>query len=128
MPYILECAHKVSYENYTMMRPLVFDFPNDEEALKQQTEYMFGPSLLICPVTEPGIKKMSVYLPEYEPGWVVFDQYGNDLSHGEMMVNGKAVPWSGRTILAGGRYHTVSVKENEIPVFIKADHKIKLNN
>ena len=128
MPYILECAHKVSYENYTMMRPLVFDFPNDEEALKQQTEYMFGPSLLICPVTEPGIKQMRVYLPEYEPGWVVFDQYGNDLSHGEMMVNGKAVPWSGRTILAGGRYHTVSVKENEIPVFIKADHKIKLNN
>ena len=128
MPYILECAHKVSYENYTMMRPLVFDFPDDEEALKQQTEYMFGPSLLICPVTEPGIKKMRVYLPEYEPGWVVFDQYGNDLSHGEMMVNGKAVPWSGRTILAGGRYHTVSVKENEIPVFIKADHKIKLNN
>ena len=128
MPYILECARKVSYENYTMMRPLVFDFPNDEEALKQQTEYMFGPSLLVCPVTEPGIKEMQVYLPEYKAGWVEFDSRGTDLSNGEIMINGKAVPSYGPTVISGGRYIIVKVKDDEIPVFKKADHKIKLNN
>ena len=126
MPYILECAQKVSSENYTMMRPLVFDFPDDEEALKQQTEYMFGPSLLVCPVTEPGIKEMQVYLPEYKAGWVEFDSRGTDLSNGEIMINGKAVPSYGPTVKSGGRYINVKVKDDEIPVFKKADHKVNL--
>ena len=39
-PYILDCAKKVSEDNYTMMRPLVFDFPADEEALRQDCEFM----------------------------------------------------------------------------------------
>lgn len=108
MPYILECAHKVSSENYTMMRPLVFDFPNDTEALQQQTEYMFGPSLLVCPVTEPGIESMRVYLPEYEAGWAQFGLNHNDI------------------LYKGGTYVDVPVTPNAIPVFRKADHKVTL--
>ena len=116
MPYILECARKVSEENYTMMRPLVFDFPDDKEALKQQTEYMFGPSLLVCPVTEPGIKTMRVYLPEYEEGWVEFDPYP------EASTSRSTSP------IAGGQYITVPVFDFQIPVFVKADHTIKLSD
>jgi len=106
-PYILECARKVSEENYTMMRPLVFDFPDDEEALKQQTEYMFGPSLLVCPVTEPGIKAMRVYLPDYKEGWKLFDSENS-------------------STFKGGTYVDVPVTIDRIPVFIKADQKINL--
>ncbi|MBR5935392.1 MAG: glycosyl hydrolase family 31 [Bacteroidaceae bacterium] len=113
MPYILECAEKVSKENYTMMRPLVFDFPNDTEGLKQQTEYMFGPSLLVCPVTEPGIKTMRIYLPEYEEGWVEFNPYP------EATLSRSTFP------IAGGQYITVPVFDTKIPVFVKADHTIK---
>ena len=116
MPYILECADKVSKENYTMMRPLVFDFPDDKEALKQQTEYMFGPSLLVCPVTEPGIKTMRVYLPEYEEGWIEFDPYP------EATLSRSTFP------IAGGQYITVPVFDTKIPVFVKADHTIKLSD
>lgn len=107
MPYILECAEKVSRENYTMMRPLVFDFPTDDEALRQQTEYMFGPSLLVCPVTEPGITTMSVYLPRYEAGWRLFDSQDE-------------------TIYRGGGYVDVPVFTDRIPVFVKADHNINV--
>ena len=115
MPYILECASKVSDENYTIMRPLVFDYPHDEEALKQQTEYMFGPSLLVCPVTEPGIKTMRVYLPEYEHGWVSF----NSLSHAkELGIMIRPV------VYKGGTYIDVDVSKDEIPVFMKADQNI----
>lgn len=127
-PYILECVRKVSDENYTLMRPLVFDFPDDEEALKQQTEYMFGPSLLVCPVTEPGIRKMRVYLPEYEEGWMLFDPWGADLSHGEAIIDGKRVPISGHTLYAGGIYIDVFVDKSRIPVFVKADHSIKMSD
>ena len=112
MPYILECANKVSDENYTMMRPLVFDFPKDTEALKQQTEYMFGPSLLVCPVTEPGIKTMRVYLPEYEHGWVTFEPYDSGRTGTKKLV------------YKGGTYVDVQVNANRIPVFRKADQTV----
>ena len=72
MPYILDCARKVSEEGYTMMRPLVFDFPDDERALQQDCEYMFGPEYLVCPVTRPGVTSWEVYLPENEAGWEDF--------------------------------------------------------
>ena len=112
LPYIQECARKVSQENYTMMRPLVFDFPNDTEALKQQTEYMFGPSLLVCPVTEPGIKTMRVYLPDYEHGWVTFEPYDTDRTGAKKLV------------YKGGTYVDVQVNANRIPVFRKADQTV----
>ena len=108
MPYILECAKKVSSQNYTMMRPLIFDFPNDTEALKQQTEYMFGPELLICPVTEPGIKEMRVYLPKSDKAW-------RDVHTGKTYSTKSA-----------GQYVTVPVTLDYIPVFANSDRMYKM--
>ena len=68
-PYIEACAERVSKEGYTLMRPLVFDFADDPEALKQKYEYMFGPSLLISPITEPGVTEWKTYLPKNKGGW-----------------------------------------------------------
>ena len=51
------------------MRPLVFDFPQDTEALRQDSEYMFGPDYLVCPVLEEGVSEWTVYLPANEGGW-----------------------------------------------------------
>lgn len=96
MPYILECARKVSEEDYTMMRPLVFDFPADEEALRQDCEFMFGPDYLVCPVTEGHVDSWRVYLPVNAGGW----EYLKDGSHYE-----------------GGRYVDVPVDMENIPVF-----------
>ena len=96
MPYILDCAKKVSEEDYTMMRPLVFDFPADEEALRQDCEFMFGPDYLVCPVTEGGVSSWTVYLPENGPGW-------EDIRTG--------------AILDGGQYAIVPVDLDAIPVF-----------
>ena len=116
-PYILECARRVSEENYTMMRPLVFDYPDDTEALKQQTEFMFGPALLVCPVTEPGIKTMRVYLPDSEQEWVSFNALVNASEKGIMIK-----PY----VYKGGTYVDVEVSKDCIPVFEKADHIIEL--
>lgn len=68
-PYIERCAERVAKEGYTLMRPLVFDFADDPEALKQKYEYMFGPSLLVSPITEPGVTVWNTYLPKTEGGW-----------------------------------------------------------
>lgn len=66
LPYIKECAQRVTEEGYTLMRPLVFDFADDPEALKQKYEYMFGPSMLISPVTESNVTAWKTYLPKMQ--------------------------------------------------------------
>ena len=116
-PYILECARRVSQENYTMMRPLVFDFPKDKEALKQQTEYMFGPSLLVCPVTEPGVTKMRIYLPKNKYGWIGFDS---------KLITNKDDLMFRVSPLDGGTYVDIDVSKDEIPVFINMDSNISV--
>ena len=96
LPYILDCAQRVSEEDYTLMRPLVFDFPDDEEALRQDCEYMFGPDYLVCPVTAPKVTSWRVYLPENEGGW-------EDIRNGSRYE--------------GGQYYEVPVDLEDIPVF-----------
>ena len=68
-PYIEECARRVSTEGYTLMRPLVFDFADDPQALAQKYEYMFGPKLLVSPVTEPDATEWKTYLPKTKGRW-----------------------------------------------------------
>ena len=69
-PYIEECAQRIATEGYTLMRPLVFDFADDPEALKQNYEFMFGPKLLVSPITEPGVTEWKTYLPKTSGHWV----------------------------------------------------------
>jgi alpha-D-xyloside xylohydrolase len=97
MPYIYSAAWQVSKNGYTMMRPLLMDFSADHDAVVQPYEFMFGPSMLIAPVIEPGLKQRDVYLPK-SAGWY---------------------NWYNQEKYAGGR----SVKadaDGKIPVFVKA--------
>ena len=96
LPYILKQAARVWEEDYTLMRPLVFDFPQDDEALRQDCEWMFGPDYLVCPVTEGEVSSWTVYLPENGPGW-------EDIRTG--------------AVLDGGQYAVVPVDLDAIPVF-----------
>jgi alpha-D-xyloside xylohydrolase len=67
--YIDSCATAIAEQGYTLMRPLVFDFTDDPEALQQKYEYMFGPKYLISPVTEPRVTEWKTYLPKNKAGW-----------------------------------------------------------
>jgi alpha-D-xyloside xylohydrolase len=71
MPYIYSLAGMVTHNDYTIMRALVMDFAHDRRVLSLGNEYMFGPSLLINPVTEYKARKCKVYLPE-GCGWYEF--------------------------------------------------------
>lgn len=53
LPYIYSLAGEVWRGDGTMMRLLAFDFPGDRKAAGRMDQYMFGPSLMVCPVTEP---------------------------------------------------------------------------
>ncbi len=75
LPYTYSLAGQAVMSDYTMMRSLMFDFPQDEKVKEIGNEYMFGPAFLVCPVTEPmefgpdstplhKEQMRSVYLPE----------------------------------------------------------------
>ena len=53
MPYIYSLAGATVLEDGMIMRPLVMDFAKDRKALALSDEYLFGPSILVHPVTEP---------------------------------------------------------------------------
>jgi len=81
-----------------MMRPLAMDFRADEKALGIGDEYLFGPSLLVAPVTEAEATSKSVYLPR-GASWVNF--------------------WTGEKF-AGGSTVSVSAPVDQIPLFARA--------
>ncbi len=52
MPYIYSLAWMVTDKNYTIMRGLPMDFPADPKTYSIADQFMFGPSILVSPVTE----------------------------------------------------------------------------
>ncbi|ASB48772.1 glycoside hydrolase family 31 protein [Alkalitalea saponilacus] len=71
LPYIYSEAWQVTSSGSTMMRALVMDFREDETALKQPYQYMFGNGIMVAPIIEPGVDEWDVYLPKSE-GWYDF--------------------------------------------------------
>ena len=99
LPYTYSNAADVAFNGATLMRPLVFDFPNDSEALSQNHEYMFGRAMLISPVTEPGVSQWHTYLPQTTGGWYEYR--------------------SGKH-LDGGQTVSTAIDHSFIPVFVRA--------
>jgi alpha-D-xyloside xylohydrolase len=98
LPYIYSEAWQVTKNGSTMMRPLVMDFNGDTAAVNRQFQYMFGKSILVAPVTEPGTTEWNVYLPKAD-GWFDF--------------------WTGKH-LAGGQTVKTDAPLDRIPLFVKA--------
>jgi len=64
MPYIYSDAWQVTSKHGTLMRPLVMDWREDVEAQNTGDEYLFGPAILVAPVTTQGATSRTVYLPQ----------------------------------------------------------------
>lgn len=117
LPYIYSSSWSVTANHSSMMRALVMDFAGDSQVLDLNNEYLFGKSILVCPVTEPMyskriaggsdtlsvedfsiVKKQEVYLPK-GVNWVDF--------------------WTGEKF-AGGQVVMKDVPVDVIPLYLKA--------
>jgi alpha-D-xyloside xylohydrolase len=78
MPYIYSLAWMVTSEGYTPMRPLVMDFRTDVRAQNVGDQFMYGPALMVSPVTEPGATSRRLYVPaaEWYDFWTGHQQHG----------------------------------------------------
>lgn len=64
IPYIKKQMETASREGIPVMRPMFFEFPEDEICYKTGDQYMFGDDILFAPITVQGQTKRKVYLPE----------------------------------------------------------------
>ncbi|HEY3401918.1 MAG TPA: TIM-barrel domain-containing protein [Ohtaekwangia sp.] len=84
LPYIYSLAGQSYWNDYTIMRGLVMDFNADPKVQSIGDQYMFGPSLLISPVTDFKARSREVYLPA-STGW--YDFYtGKYVEGGQLMI------------------------------------------
>ena len=96
MPYLYSMAGWVNSCDYTMMRGLAMDFASDAQVLNIGNQWMFGPSLMACPVGYYKARQRDVYFPK-QCGW--YDLYSG--SH-----------------IKGGQTLTVDAPYERIPVFV----------
>jgi alpha-glucosidase (family GH31 glycosyl hydrolase) len=73
LPYIYTAERELYDSARPIMSPLVMDFPDDENTYALTRQYMFGPSMMVCPVTTKGALSQTVYFPggewfDYETG------------------------------------------------------------
>jgi alpha-D-xyloside xylohydrolase len=106
MPYIYTLGYTANQTGAPFMRGLFLDFGNDAQAANISDEYMFGPALLIAPVTEQGATTRSVYLPA---GTDWYNFWTNERIH-------------------GGQHITVAAPIDIIPVFVRAGSILPLGS
>ena len=98
LPYIYSAAWGVTKNGETLMRALPLEFSTDPRAREVRDQFMFGPALLINPVTAGGATQRTLYLPA-GASWVDF--------------------WTGKT-LSGGQIITAEAPLDRIPMYAKS--------
>ena len=101
-PYVRSLMKAAHEKGTPLIRPLFYDFPEDEKAWETGDEHMFGPDVLVAPVLYENVRERSVYLPE--GNW-------RNINDGECFEGG-------RTITAPAPYEA-------IPVFVKAGSEVE---
>jgi alpha-D-xyloside xylohydrolase len=98
LPYIYSTAWKVTHENSSMMRGLVMDFQNDPKVRSIPDQYLFGPAIMVNPVTAAGAATRDVYLPA-GTSWIDF--------------------WTGENV-AGGQTISAKAPIETLPLYVRA--------
>ena len=95
-PYIHDQMAIASKDGVPVMRPLIFDWPEDETCTSIGDEFLFGDDILFAPIVNRGETSRRVYLPAGE--WV-FARDGKEY--------------------AGGQWITCTAEVNEFIAFVK---------
>jgi alpha-D-xyloside xylohydrolase len=103
-PYVMEQMRVAHAEGLPPMRPAFVDFPDDPRSWAAEDTFMFGPSLLVAPVTHYRARDRQVYLPA-----------------GSRWTD----PWTA-TEYEGGQDVTVAAPLDRIPLFLRDDAALPL--
>jgi alpha-glucosidase len=63
LPYLYTAFEECHRTGAPILRPLLFAYPADEATYSADDQFMVGSSLLVAPITRPGVEHRHVYLP-----------------------------------------------------------------
>ncbi|MBE7720763.1 glycoside hydrolase family 31 protein [Lacrimispora indolis] len=96
-PYIAELMEAAHRKGTPVMRPLFYDFPEDQQSWEVEDEYLFGPDVLVAPILYADMRNRKVYLPKGS----IWKDY-----------------WTGET-MEGGRTIEADAPLHRLPVFTR---------
>ena len=64
LPYFYTLFEECHRTGAPILRPLLFDYPEDETTYTTDDEFLLGDALLVAPITRIGIEHRHVYLPQ----------------------------------------------------------------
>jgi alpha-glucosidase len=64
LPYFYSLFEECHKTGAPILRPLLFEYPDDETTYSADDEFLLGDALLVAPITRPGIEHRHAYLPE----------------------------------------------------------------
>lgn len=107
-PYIYSEYMKAVLNDEMYFRPVSFDYPEDEYAVRVEDQLMVGESIMVAPVYIQNAKGRYIYLPE-------------DM----MMVRMKSLEDRTFVVMKKG-HHYVDIALNEVVIFVKRNHILPL--
>lgn len=109
-PYIYTAAHQLPLP---ITRHHSLHFPQDNVAMDQQYQYMFGSQLLVAPVIYDGARTQDVYLPLNEYWYDIMSNATYDESDGRFRLGYMS-------LLKGGQTLRVKAPLDTCPLFVRA--------
>ncbi|MGI9049624.1 MAG: glycoside hydrolase family 31 protein [Rubrobacteraceae bacterium] len=64
IPYLYTLFEECHRNGAPILRPLLYEYPEDETTYTADDEFLLGNAMLVAPITRPGIEHRHVYLPE----------------------------------------------------------------
>jgi alpha-glucosidase (family GH31 glycosyl hydrolase) len=96
-PYLMELAQEANENGNTLVRPLVFVWPDEAGAQNRWDEWMLGDDLLVAPVWKSGARERTIWFP---PGrWVDF--------------------WDRDRVVEGPTEQTIEVPLDVLPLYVR---------
>ena len=108
MPYIYTAARQAYDTGISICRPLYYEWPEENEAYRQEGEYMFGDNILVSPIVTSAESSGKAYHKTWLPEGQWFDVCRNKLVSGNQTIS----DW---------------YTQEEIPYFLRAGAVIPCN-
>jgi len=87
MPYIYTAARQAYDTGVSICRPLYYDWPEDNEAYRQEGEYMFGDDILVSPVVTASENGSQTFHKTWLPEGAWYDVCRNRMLNGSQTIS-----------------------------------------
>ena len=130
IPYLYSTAWQVTSNNESYLRPLFSDFAADKKVWDMTDEFMFGRSILACPIVDPQYTEEKIIRTDAMTGWNKQEAGAESAVQADFTTSKSATKylpkgatwydfWTGKAY-QGGKSVTLETTFDRVPMFVRA--------